>query len=592
MQSTSVNDVKIYNLTMGKSMPDWLSSRKRRRLLKTDSALRNRIELFQDFVMPGVSQCIKLSPDGQSIVVTGTYKPRMRSFDTHELAMKFERCFDYSVIKFDFLSEDWTKLLFLQDERWLEFHSQSGRYYRVRIPKIGHDMSYIKSKCEVYVAGVGSEINRFNLEIGKFNTPLESESLSLEACAVNPYHELFITGSKEGIVEAFDPRCDKRVGRLDIAFSTVTPDTQVDGLPSVSCISFKDSLHFAVGTSTGQILLYDLRSSKPLVVKDHFYGLPIKKTVFIPNCDLVVSLDEKIVKIWKEKDASPFTAIQTAFDLNDILVVPDTGMMMLANEDTKIQAFYIPSLGPAPKWASFLDRIVEEMEENTNEVTNNESGAPSFGPKESIYDDYKFVTEAQLQELGLDHLIGTNLLRAYLHGFFIDIRLYNKAKSLAEPFKYEEYKKKKIEEKLEASRSDRVVVKSKLPTVNRDLAAQLMMKQGVDVIEDEDSEEDGEGRNNFDVSEMIRSVKIKPHVTSQEDDDQDEEEPTPSKSKKVKKTKKAKGAKSILQDQRFKALFLDKNFEVDVNSEEYQRRIANSTAAAVARAKKGNRRKK
>ncbi len=31
-------------------------------------------------------------------------------------------------------------------------------------------------------------------------------------------------------------------------------------------------------------------------------------------------------------------------------------------------------------------------------------------------------------KLGLSHLVGTNLLRAYMHGFFVDNRLYNKAK--------------------------------------------------------------------------------------------------------------------------------------------------------------------
>ena len=43
-----------------------------------------------------------------------------------------------------------------------------------------------------------------------------------------------------------------------------------------------------------------------------------------------------------------------------------------------------------------------------------------------VYDDYKFVTKQDLASLGLSHLIGTNLLRAYMHGFFIDIRLYHK----------------------------------------------------------------------------------------------------------------------------------------------------------------------
>ena len=78
------------------------------------------------------------------------------------------------------------------------------------------------------------------------------------------------------------------------------------------------------------------------------------------------------------------------------------------------QVFYIPSLGPAPRWASFLDSLTEELEESSTAT---------------VYDDYKFVTTEELNELGLEHLIGSPLLRAHLHGFFIDIRLYRKAAS-------------------------------------------------------------------------------------------------------------------------------------------------------------------
>lgn len=49
------------------------------------------------------------------------------------------------------------------------------------------------------------------------------------------------------------------------------------------------------------------------------------------------------------------------------------------------------SLGPAPKWCGFLDTLVEELQETKNET---------------IYDDYKFVTRNELEELGLSHLIG------------------------------------------------------------------------------------------------------------------------------------------------------------------------------------------
>jgi len=45
---------------------------------------------------------------------------------------------------------------------------------------------------------------------------------------------------------------------------------------------------------------------------------------------------------------------------------------------------------------------------------------------QDLYDDYKFVTKKELSSLGLDHLIGTNVLRAYMHGYFVDLRLYQK----------------------------------------------------------------------------------------------------------------------------------------------------------------------
>ncbi|CAF4523656.1 unnamed protein product, partial [Rotaria magnacalcarata] len=51
-------------------------------------------------------------------------------------------------------------------------------------------------------------------------------------------------------------------------------------LPAVSCIKFKDALNIAVGTSTGQILMFDIRSNKPYFIKDHNYNLPIKRIDF------------------------------------------------------------------------------------------------------------------------------------------------------------------------------------------------------------------------------------------------------------------------------------------------------------------------
>ena len=45
---------------------------------------------------------------------------------------------------------------------------------------------------------------------------------------------------------------------------------------------------------------------------------------------------------------------------------------------------------------------------------------------DGLYDDYKFVTREQLEQLRLTSLLGTNTLRPYMHGFFIDARLHAK----------------------------------------------------------------------------------------------------------------------------------------------------------------------
>ena len=52
------------------------------------------------------------------------------------------------------------------------------------------------------------------------------------------------------------------------------------------------------------MLLYDLRSTKPLLVKDHQYGLPINSIAFQDKLDVVLSSDSKILKIWDRETVS------------------------------------------------------------------------------------------------------------------------------------------------------------------------------------------------------------------------------------------------------------------------------------------------
>jgi ribosome biogenesis protein ENP2 len=91
----------------------------------------------------------------------------------------------------------------------------------------------------------------------------------------------------------------------------------------------------------------------------------------------------------------------------------------------------------------------------------------------SVYEDYKFVTVEELERLGAKKLIGTEYLRAYMHGFFMDVRLYNKLLSIAQPFDYETYRKERIQAKLKEKEQSRIRVLKKVPKVNKALAERL-----------------------------------------------------------------------------------------------------------------------
>ena len=93
---------------------------------------------------------------------------------------------------------------------------------------------------------------------------------------VNPVHELVAGACENGEVRFWDLRSRRRVGMLDlgpgVAGSMVMRDRAAaeEALADLSATTVayaQDGLGFAVGTSSGHCLLYDLRSSRPLHVK-------------------------------------------------------------------------------------------------------------------------------------------------------------------------------------------------------------------------------------------------------------------------------------------------------------------------------------
>jgi ribosome biogenesis protein ENP2 len=217
---------------------------------------------------------------------------------------------------------------------------------------------------------------------------------------------------------------------------------------------------------------------------------------------------------------------------------------MTANEGIQMATYYIPQLGPAPRWASFLEGITEEMEDQTTR---------------SVYEDYKFVERGELAALGLAHLVGTPALKPYMHGYFLALRLYDAARIIANPFAYAEHREKVVRARMEKMAETRIRARkdgaAAAVTVNKALAEKI--------LRDEEREQTRRARRRARAAAKAGAA------------DGDAEMPDAA---------EAEGAPrpSLLTDPRFAQVFADPAFTVDETSREFA--LMNPSAAAQRKA--------
>lgn len=469
LKSTYSGDVSVYQVSganVSRSLPDWIA-KKRKKQLKNDSDWQTRIELIQDFEFSEASNKIRVTPDGQFAMATGTYKPQIHVYDFQNMALKFERHTDAENVDFAILSNDWTKSVHLQNDRSVEFQNKGGIHYKARLPKFGRSLAYNAVNCDLYVAASGNEVYRLNLDQGRNLQPFVLESdRGANDVVVNSVNGLVSVALEDGTVEFWDSRAKSRAAKLtlpSLGYSTEAFEA--------TTVAFKnDGINFACGTSHGYTYTYDLRSSQPTMTKDHGYGNAIKKLIYMNDDKLAVS-DKRIAKIYDAKGAL-FASMEPSVDINDLEWIPNSGMFFMANEGIQMHTYYIPSLGPAPKWASFLDNITEELEEK---------------PAESVYSNYRFITRDEVKKLNIAHLVGTKVLRSYMHGFFISTELFDRVNLIANPNSYRDEREREIRKRVERERESRIrttgAVSNTKVRVNKDLAEKIGKKSGSAVAE-------------------------------------------------------------------------------------------------------------
>uniref|UniRef100_A0A453QHW8 Uncharacterized protein n=7 Tax=Aegilops tauschii subsp. strangulata TaxID=200361 RepID=A0A453QHW8_AEGTS len=515
LKSTSINGVKLYSVTGKNYVAPWVLAKKKRSLRK-DAEYQRRLELIHDLRFETATTRIKVTPDGQYVIASGIYPPQMKVFELKELSMKFERHMISEIIDFEVLGDDYSKLAFLCADRSVCLHAKYGSHYSVRIPRMGRDLAYDCWSCDLLCAASSSDLYRINLEQGRFLASLSSQSPAINVVTRSMIHGLVACGGEDGAVECFDMRRKSSVGRINTASSSEDVDQEVTSL------QFDENQGYllAVGSSIGKVSIYDIRMSSPLRVKDHMYGSPILNIKWHQTLNSsepkLITADKHIVRVWDPNTGNNMTSIEPDNgSINDVCIFPNSGLMLLALDNSQIPAHFIPALGPAPKWCSHLDNLTEEMEEKQ---------------ENTLYDDYKFLTEEEIERLGLSEYKNSDAVRAHLHGYVIRYDLYKKQRAKLHIADYETLQKGMMAKKLADLRKSRITQVVKIPKANRQL---------LDDIRTAEEEIDA------DVENASKSSIRKKHV-------------------------KLELKKSLLTDKRFEPMFQNKDYEIDVNSKEYQ----------------------
>lgn len=508
---------------------------------------------------------------------TGTYKPQIHVHNLPQLSLSFARHTNCLNETFVLLSSDYTKSIHLQTDRFVELHTAGGLHHSIRIPRFGRDLFYDKHSAEALIPSVGvnaeglGEAFRLNLEVGRFmksyeidvggddTTTVGAGSLQggIHAGSVNTgavaedSHGLTAFGTSLGTVEFWDPRSRNRVGILS------APNDAFEGRSEITAMQFhRSGLELATGNSSGLVHLYDLRSPVPLLKKDQGYGYPIQNIIYLNSSTStraqtsepkILTADKRIIKIWDARNGEHWTSVEPSVDLNHVEWCKDSGMLLTANEGKQQHAFFVPQLGPAPKWCAFLDNIVEEMAEDPNDPNSFNKN-----PAGEVYDNFKFLTQPQLRQLNLDHLVGTtNLLRPYMHGYFVAQKLYEEARLISNPDLWQEQRQKSIKEKIEKERESRIRGNKKVAVkVNRKLAEKIQERE--ERAERKRAKRVLEKGGDDDMLDADAEAESAPAVG-----DAEPQEAKPA-------------AGGVLHDPRFARLFQDEDFEVDEQSHEFQ----------------------
>jgi len=438
-------DTKVYALTEGSSLREWISQTQNQRS-GHKKGHHNRVDIIVDFEFKTQSYKVYPTKDGKYIGGIGGFPSSFKVWDVINLTVKFERGLDFTPVDFIFLEDSWEKVAIIGEGRQLELHNAKSVFYKTRTPKSSRCLAYDAETATLFIGGSSNEIWRLNLEAGQWLPPLVSSNISAISClVVSPVVPILFAAGEGEVVEAWNIRAtydedgneEHPSAPLAILNAWRESDDASNGIEITSCCISSNGIELVLGYSNGIVRVFNVTSKEKYDLEyDLRNGLAVKTVNMIERShdadmdrmhhslnhrDSIIATDEKSMKIIRKSDnknGKLLACIDSDPVINHSSLFPNSGMILAATDNARIDMYYTPVLGSAPSFADNLFSLAAEAEKEEFH---------------SFFEDYKFVTRRLLQDVGAAHLIGTDFVRPHMHGFFIEYKIYNEYHKTSKP---------------------------------------------------------------------------------------------------------------------------------------------------------------
>lgn len=169
-------------------------------------------------------------------------------------------------------------------------------------------LTYNPFNCDLYIGSSSSSLYRLNLEVGKFQKSFGLSSECSNKILLNPYLNCIYSGGENGVIDLIDFRQEELCGSVKVN----------EGQTITAMNQFSNAYEFFVGSDEGLVYLYDIRSDKPVMRKEHPYGFPINSIEMHPLTKQLITTDKKCIRVSEKDSDELFFMYEPKHDINNL----------------------------------------------------------------------------------------------------------------------------------------------------------------------------------------------------------------------------------------------------------------------------------